>query len=162
VLYGTKIFAGDTNLYEWGAIAFDAQLSIGINGGDTEVKSNQPVNLSIRLKNLSSNDNIQFLLPIAPAIDSDFSFEITSPTGRDISPARNHLSGSASLITIKPHESVDYKFALTEIFRFTEVGTYKIVAKRLVRKDGQVVSNTLYLNVVPGEWKKPAGSRFGF
>jgi hypothetical protein len=55
-------FADDTNVYEWGPKAGNFQLSIRLKGGGKEIKTNQPLDLMIRFRNLSTNESLSFML----------------------------------------------------------------------------------------------------
>jgi hypothetical protein len=81
-----------------------------------------------------------------------FSFVVTFPSGKEISTNTNDYGDSGVLLSVTPNKVVELGFNLNYFFKFDEVGTYKIVAKRPIRTC-EIVSNPSYLTVVPGEWK---------
>src|SRR5205823_1579090 len=91
--------------------------------------------------------------------DPSFSFIVVSPAGEDVSPKapQINLSSSGDFIRLDPGQSTEVKFNLSQFCKFEEMGSYRIVAKRLisywpgksnkVRNGFQLVSNPLSVSI---------------
>jgi hypothetical protein len=80
-----------------GATNCNAQLSIALENAGKGIKTNQPFNLVVQVKNLSTNETILFRDWTRLEADPDFWFEIVAPSGENISPRVNpfpHGSGT--------------------------------------------------------------------
>lgn len=154
-------FADDTKTNEWGPVNdyYHSQLSISFVGGFHEIKTNQPLNLLISVKNTSANES--FTVWVANGwIESSagFSWAITSPTGKESLLKTGRIGGSGGPITVLPNQVIQSEFNLSSVYKFDEIGTYKIVARRDLRNFGLhsdsvktdlIISNPLYVPVVP-------------
>jgi DNA-binding beta-propeller fold protein YncE len=155
VLAAWQTFADDLKTNDWGAVTNNAQMSISLTGGGNEIKTNEPVRLLIRFRNISTNETIAIFRPNAIETDPTFSFIVVSPSGKDVSPSSPKIFvGSGGVLPIDPNQTVELEFNLSDLCKFDEVGTYKIIAKKGVgSRDGKklfvVVSNPLYATIVP-------------
>jgi len=158
-----QAFADDAKSTDWGVTNCGAQMSIKLEGSGNEVKTNQPVILAICITNVSDG-----VLNIADGnLAVDFSFVVISPLNKDISPKalpNNDLIFRNILVDIQPNGTMNYSFNLSSKCSFNEIGTYKVTAKRKVIGGCELVSNTLKVPVVPGEWKSETtnASPYGF
>lgn len=163
---GLRADAGGPTEDEWGPIVSNAQMSIHLKDAGNEIKTNQPVVLSIRIRNLSTNETFIFLRQIADFVSPpEISFIVVSPSGKELSPATyGPAHGSARFVAIPPQRSVDDQFNLRRFYKFNEMGTYKIIAKWGLENASHTwgviaTSNPLYLTVAPGEWKEPPNGK---
>jgi hypothetical protein len=135
----------------WGATNCGAQMSIALEETNNEVKTNEPVNLTICIANVSdSGITILDILGVR-----DFSFVITSPSNKNmssISPSEIEYSSRKVLCSIPPNGRVHYSFDLRSVCNFNEIGTYKVIVKRKLA-NCELVSNQLFISVIPGVWK---------
>jgi hypothetical protein len=150
-----KVFADDTNTNNLGITNCGAQMSITLDKPNENIKTNQPVNLVICITNVS--DGILYIVDRNEAID--FSFIVISPSSKDISPIAppdNGLNLRNILRSIEPHGNMNYTFNLRSLCNLNEIGTYKVIARRRTLGNCEIVSNTLFVSVVQGEWKSEA------
>ncbi|HEY1661505.1 MAG TPA: hypothetical protein VGI03_03735 [Verrucomicrobiae bacterium] len=153
---GPHVLADDTETNVWGSVVNNVQISIEMQAGETQIKTNQSFNLTICIKNISSNEPFYFYQPLAIINDDPISFVVTSPSGKDVTPPPPKFEhGSGANITVPPDQICKYEFDLGSLCKFDEPGTYKIVAKMSVGapapKKSWAISNPLYLTVVPGQ-----------
>jgi hypothetical protein len=137
----------------WGPVSNNVQMSISLDGGDRQPKTNEPFQLVVRLRNLSTT-NVWAFKSGAPTSDpyGGVLCLITSPSGRDVSPNKPDNSDSGEFINVAPSGVETFVFKLGSICKFEEIGTYRITAKKLVaidkNKQWSVVSNPLLISVV--------------
>ena len=145
-------FADDNPTNRWGVASCGIQMSLQFVVPVMAVETNQPVNLSILIKNVS-NGTINY---VETGILKDYYFDITFPSGKMWSTKEpilnNNTAESRSTRQLQPGGSCELQFDFRSICDLTEIGTYKIVAKRNVpfpyRRDCVVVSSQLSLTVV--------------
>jgi hypothetical protein len=126
----------------------DAEISIKLKESAKEIKTNEPVVVTIQIKNTSTNEMLMFRIENVP---TDFTWAITSPSGKDLSPKPDftHEVISGWMPKLKPLESRESGYDLGSVCSFNEVGTYKIVTKKQVvslskkHKVCEIVSNPL-------------------
>jgi hypothetical protein len=158
-IYDINQFPNSLNTNEWGSPVNDIQLGIVFADGNSQIRTNQPFSLTVRIKNLSTNSQYCInLLNSATVNSNSFLVTIISPSGKNISPVASPiLSFSGGFVCVSPLHILEYEFKLSDICRLNEFGTYKITAQRNVdaslRKKVWAVSNPLIVTVVPGEWK---------
>jgi len=65
---------------------------------------------------------------------SDFTWVITSPSGKDLSPKPDllHEAISGSFPKLKPLESDETDYDLSSVCKFNEIGTYKVIVQKQV------------------------------
>ena len=155
-LSAAKAFADEANNMEWGAISNNVQMSIAARGGEKTIKTNQPVSLIVRIKNVSTNQlYFSYLYPLETT--QNLSWLVVSPSGKDVSPVRQPVF-RVSVVSrqIDPSEVFRFEYSVSSICSFHEIGTYKIVATIDVgtkpHEPLRVNSNPLYLTVIPSEW----------
>ena len=139
---------GATNA--WGPAKCEAQMSIS---GSNALKTNQQLTLTFRLRNLSAKERFTVFQSLAPQVNSaGVVFSIISPSGKDVSPRPTISVGSAHFIRAEPNETIQFDFELTNVFKLTEIGTYKIVAKKAIisplGSECELESNLLLVSVV--------------
>lgn len=160
-------YAEDVGTNVWGPANCNEQLAIALPDIGSGIKTNQPFNLLIRFKNLSTNDQIRLNIPTETEVDAEFWFEVITPSGKDISPKLKQFPhGSGSLIIIGPNKVYERTFNLSALCELRETGIYKITAKRAVFTSASaqpcvIVSNPLSLSVLPGEWISPTNGPAG-
>jgi hypothetical protein len=164
---GTMLFwrasAADPMPADWGPTNCGGIMSLALERPRYEIKTNQPVNLAMCVKNVSNG--ILYLEDTTEV--RDFSFAVISPSNIDISPKHpddNGLHFRNIIRSIKPGEHITYTYTLSSICSFTQIGTYKVTVKREAFDGCEFKSNELKIVVVPGEWKSdPADTpRKGF
>src|ERR1022692_2200931 len=108
-------FAGDSTTNEWGVMSCGVEMSLKLKDTQEEIKSNQCVNLSVQIKNVSDGR----VLIIEPMLKPRIYFDITSPSNKDLSTkepgARKGLASSNSGFYLEPHNSVEFKFDLSSL-----------------------------------------------
>jgi hypothetical protein len=142
---GSQVFADDTN--QIGTASCDAEISITLKEPAKEIKTNEPIIVVIQIKNTSTNEILLFRIKNVP---TDFTWNIVSPSGKDLSPTNQFpAGGSGSFPKLKPLELSGADYNLREVCSFNEVGTYKVFAKKEVffilptRKKCEIISKPL-------------------
>jgi len=160
VVLGSYASEPDTN--NWGMLTNGIQLSIRLKGEGNKLVLNQPVELQMGYRNMSTNVTFVLYNTLAVTKDPTYWFSVVSPSGKDISHVFPKIMGGSSfMITVGPNETKEMSLDLRQLCNFDELGEYKILAKRMVllnisNRWIQVVSNPLALEIVPGEWKPAA------
>jgi hypothetical protein len=163
VLAVWSAFAGEPITPEWGAMTNNVRMSITLESGQGEVKTNEPVGLLIRIKNTSTIED--FLIVHRNRIEYDelFSFSVISPSGKVITPIHTGVGGSGTIGRLAPSETIVFKFNLSSRYKFEMAGTYRVVATREIcarRRNNasavaivpfEVVSNPMDVHVVLGK-----------
>lgn len=152
-----KVFADGSGDIEWGVKTNGLQLSISETGGDATIKTNQPLTLMVRIKNVSTNQMVFGYDRPLKTTDS-ISWFVVAPSGKNISMIRQPTIRRSSVYhPIGPNEIFQFEYSLSSICGFNEIGTYKIVAIKDLgtkpREPHVVESNPLFITVAPGEWK---------
>jgi hypothetical protein len=138
---------------DWGPTTNDLQMSISLNC--SEIKTDQPCVLSIRYRNVSTNEMFRIYEVNGTVYDPTYSFTVTSPSGEDISPdtADIHESGSGQDHHLYPGQILNISFDLSLVCKFDKAGTYQVIAKRneiwsiQKHRPFTVVSNPLRITV---------------
>jgi hypothetical protein len=152
---GFNALANSIEANEWGNAANNIQIGISMKANNAQIKTNQSFSVSVRIKNLSTNDFFYFYLPLASTENDPISFIVTSPSGKDKSPIPPLVEhGSGANVNVPPNQIYSFEFNLGYLCKFDEVGTYKIIAKMNVSptqdKNRWAISNPLSVTVVPG------------
>jgi hypothetical protein len=136
-------------------------MSIRLKDGSATIKTNQPIDLVIRIRNLSTNESLGFRMcnntEISP---TNSSIKVLSPSGKDIYVWRSPLSkdgvfsGGYQNITVPPQGTYEYQDRAGGFSENVTNGVYKVIATRKVLHGLTATSNTLLLKVIPGEWKE--------
>ena len=148
-------FPARSNATDWGPPTNHLQMSIGLKGDETRISTNQPIKLLIRLRNLSTDETFHFYRANASERSPHFSFSLTAPSGKDISPKpRDFFHGSGHFIDVEPGQVKEMELDLSLLSKFDEVGIYKIIAKYdmwspRANTSLKVVSNELSISIVP-------------
>lgn len=145
------------DVHEWGPMTNNLQMSIALAGG-TNVMAGKDFALAISFRTASSNESTIAYEFHGTISDPSYSFQITSPSGRDVSPDTSKLlpPNSGRALPIRPNEVASIHFDLGQLCRLNEIGTYKIVVtKRKLFSGGDkpttLISNPLYVKVVPAK-----------
>ena len=139
---------------EWGSIAYRTQISIGLKSSENVFKTNQIVKVLVRIRNLSTNEACNIYVQRAFANNEDFSFIVSSPSGKDMSPVFHKTDvGSGGIVFIPPNQINGFQFDLNEICKTDKIGTYKIIMKMqrwspTEKKSFEVISKPLYVTIV--------------
>lgn len=158
------IRGAETNGFKWGPIAGNFQMSVRLRDGGNEIKTNQPVDLMIRLRNLSTNESYNFIYGGALSVPTpgEFSLEVISPSGKNICKYPKYSNGGSSVWAhVPPHGTWEQEFPLGRLIEYETNDVYKIVVRRMIHTNVVVISNPLYLKVVPGKFAEPK-STIGF
>ncbi|HEY3762223.1 MAG TPA: hypothetical protein VGN23_10805 [Verrucomicrobiae bacterium] len=140
---------------DWGMANNRVQMSIHTeNGQSAEFETNQPVLISVCFKNISTNETFRLYRANAIEFDPGYSWQVISPSGKDISPnmEKIHPSESGGFIPLLPNGTNELKFNMSHLCDFTEIGTYKITGKKgiyspAMKKAVFVVSKPLFVVV---------------
>lgn len=151
--------AGDTNHYEWGPVISNLQMSIHLKDGGTEIKTNQPVELVVRIRNFSTNQSFRFTwwvgIDIIPHSRREpvISRSVVDPPGTfSESGSYNRPTTSAS---VSPGGIYECHVNAGVITNCKTNSIYTVVARRVEGTNVVIISNPLDVKVVPGKWKKP-------
>ena len=142
---------------DWGAIAGHTQISIVLKGSGRTFKTNQIVELLVRLRNLSANEDYGVFVARPLSGTEGLSFVIISPSGRNVSPTfRPSYRGSGGLVGVQPGQTDGFGFELGDICKTDEVGMYNILLKMKRwtpdrRNSFELVSNPLKFEIVAGK-----------
>jgi len=146
-----QAFGEDAKTNEWGTIACNAQMSIEIKEPTKEIKTNTPVNLTIHMKGISTNEICYFVIYSYP---TDFSWIVTSPSGKELLFKESYPSAAFATMMVRLDEIPNWweDFNLSSVCIFDEVGTYKVIAKKEILSSGglkecEVTSNPLNIVV---------------
>jgi hypothetical protein len=147
-----KAYGQETNIY-WGPATNDFLMSIELKNGAQELTNGQPCVLTIRFKNVSKSRTVNVWRLWWTEGDHTYSFTVSDPSGKDISPVWNEaFGGSGGAILVRPGEIKGIEFNLTTVCKINAVGNYRVTAKKEARSDDgnqfQVVSNPLLFSVV--------------
>ncbi len=128
-------------------------MSISLKDGGRGEREKQPVELTVRYRNVSTNETIFIHKFLATAVDVTYSFHVISPTGKDISPVPpKWSSGSGADYPVAPGCIKAFEINLSELCKFDEIGAYKVIVKKMVLRSNRsgwftVVSNALTIDV---------------
>lgn len=134
-LLGTcHALAGQSLDDQWGPVTNGAQMSITIAGGKNHIKTGEAFRLTVRIRNISTNEVLSFYNAARPNADitDGLACVVISPSGQDISPVTEaaSLGGSGGFANARPGRSIQYEFPLSQLCRLQEIGTYKIMARK--------------------------------
>jgi hypothetical protein len=136
--------------------AYPLELSRNLKPGDTSINIKEPVILTIAFTNSSTNKIIYIYSFNAIEMESHYSFTVVTPTGKRLSPfADPFYGGSGGVYRLGPHQTTVYDFNLSKLCSFDEIGTYTIVANRVIDWLGgnetrfTTTSNPLTIKIVP-------------
>jgi len=152
ILSGCRAFASDLVPGDWGPTNCGAIMALTLPDSAIQFKTNQPINVAICVKNVSAG----ILYMMHTKETDDFTFVIISPSNKNVSPAPHPDSGinfRNITQTVKPNDNMNYSIDLSVVCKFSEIGTYKVTAKRKVIAGCEIKSNTLNILIVPGDWK---------
>jgi hypothetical protein len=158
-LFGWQVFAENPKADDWGAISNNLQMSIRLDGKENQIKAGQSFNLLIRYKNISTNETFIFYEVNGTINDRTYSFIVTSPSGKDVSPDMTKIQPSFSGVFrgISSGQIVEIKFNLSKFCSLDEIGAYKITVKKekilqpAQNKEFAIISNPLSVVVVPND-----------
>jgi hypothetical protein len=142
---------------EWSALIDNTQISIGLKNDEKVFKTNQIIEVLVRIKNLSTNETYNVYVQRMFTNNEDFSFVVISPSGKDISPLFHRTPiGSGGFVSVPPNQINGFQFDLNEICKTDEVGTYKIILKMHrwspnKHQSFEIVSKPLFVSVVPSQ-----------
>ncbi|HLX69651.1 MAG TPA: hypothetical protein VKV04_08505 [Verrucomicrobiae bacterium] len=139
----------------WGPVDYSTQVSIGLKDAIHDFRTNQPIDLVVRIKNLSTNEEYSIYLQNSFIFTEGLSLEVLSPSGKDVSPVFQKTShGSGGVVWIHPSQTDGFIFDLHEICKMDEFGIYQVslnIQRRTPdhRKSFDVRSNRLKVKIVP-------------
>lgn len=124
----SNAFAENTNNAD---SSCNAEISIRLKEPAKEIKTNEPVILLVQIKNLSTNETLIFRAENMP---TDFTWTITSPSGKNVSPKKSPFNAAISgwFPKLKPMEARESDYDLSAICGFNENGIYKVIVKKEV------------------------------
>jgi hypothetical protein len=153
IFASVTVLASEPNDKDWGPISNNVQMAISIKADSAVIKTNEQFSLLVHVKNLSEA-NVGIFLEVVPSTDTwgGLNCEIISPSGKDISPKVIYYRTSGRNLNVPPHGGGEFEFKLSDICKFEEIGTYRIVAKKTILTDKDrgwiAVSNPLTINVI--------------
>jgi hypothetical protein len=135
---------------EWGPVNGGIQMSISATGQKAKTGTNQSVSLSISFRNISTNRMFRLYVANGIEFDPGYTWRVTSPSGKDISPDMNKIdpSDSGGFIPLLPNKTNNFELNLSSLCNFTECGVYKITGQKRIYSPASnkaivVVSNPL-------------------
>jgi hypothetical protein len=164
-----QAFGSDSPAGDWGTVTNNLQMCIKLGGDMNEAKVGQPLDLIIRIRNLSTNETYFWIEPHTEVQDALYKIIVTAPSGKNVSPTMPYvpMAGSGATRSAEPGGTNVCDLNLENLFRFEEAGTYKISAQREIMgpignsgvrsngltivtsmKEFAVSSNPLYVHVV--------------
>jgi hypothetical protein len=153
------VAAGDTNRYEWGPVISNLQMSIHLKDGGTEIKTNQPVEMVMRIRNLSTNQTFTFTWWVGTDIIPRSQFEPVISRSEVDPPGSFSEDGSYNrpviMASVSPGSIYECKVNGGVITNCKTNSVYTVVARRITGTNLVVISNPIYVKVLPGEWKDP-------
>jgi hypothetical protein len=147
-----------TQTNDWGPATNSLQMSIRIEGDKAQIKVGQPVKLLIRYKNVSTNETFTLYEFEGVVDDASYSFIIRSPSGMYLtSDYKVQEPASGAVHGLGPGEIFETRFDIGKLYKFDQVGTYRIIAKKAEMWSPSkhqafiVVSNPLDVKFVPSQ-----------
>ena len=130
-----QAFAAEVKTNEWGVVACNAQMSIELKNPTKEIKTNQPVDLVIYIKGISTNETSYFVICSYP---TDFSWIVTSPSGKKLffKESQPMDSFATMMVPLHPNQTRKSEFKLSSVCNFNEIGTYKVIGKKEILSSG--------------------------
>jgi hypothetical protein len=146
-LFTMRAYADDLKPTQWGPLTNNVKMSIRLKGNNYPIEKGQPIKLIISYTTVSTNEI--FSVSCANYVEHDSSYTFY------VSPNMNKIAESESRggFNLRPNHTNEIEFNLSKLCKFNELGTYKIIAKKMVYqpridKAFAVVSNPLYVSVV--------------
>lgn len=142
---------------QWGAVTNGIQISIRLSGGMNVIKTNQPVIITIKYRNVSTNEVFPITGKYRIEFDSSYVWTVISPSGKDVSPDMfSRADHSVTWDNLKPQESMEAEYDISVRCNFNEAGTYKITLNKGMssiksQKLFVVVSNPLNVTIASGK-----------
>jgi hypothetical protein len=157
-LAACRAFAAGAGTNEWGVATNELQISISTIGGKKHFKTNEPLTMLVRLRNLSVTNTFYFMRAHAIERTASFSYTVIAPSGKDVSPPRPFgYHGSGTTVGIRPGDIEEMQVNLSELCVFGETGTYRITMRfqraewrekgKKVLEPFEAVSNTLNVSI---------------
>lgn len=137
-----------------GTVTYNTQISIGQKNNEKAFTTNQTIQLLVRIKNLSTNEEYGVAVQSSFILTEGLSFVVISPSGKDISPIfRKSPRFSGGVVWVHPNQTDGFCFELNEICKMDEIGAYKVVLKMERATPGrkktfEIVSNPLSISVI--------------
>lgn len=151
--------ADETNTAAWGPKVGNLQMFVRLKDGGSEIETNQPIELLVRVKNLSTNKSVVLTEWMGAEIFETTSLSpILTVSGREQHyeiRVDGSFSGTIDPRVAPPNGYYEYEFNIGRLKDPKTKSVYKIVTKRMVGANLVVTSNPLYVKVVPSEWKAP-------
>jgi len=148
-----QVSADDQKKNEWGVATNGVQMAINLKGGGKQAETNKQVKLLIHLKNVSTNEVFILNQPIQIETDDSYSFDVILPSDHHVSSTPEFMPGSGGICKFAPSQILEFKYDLSQRCKFSEIGDYKITAKKVMwggnpAKRFVVISNPLSVSVV--------------
>jgi hypothetical protein len=137
------------------ADAFPGELAVKLPLRAPSVSVADPVILVLAFTNSSINDTFWIVNEHDIEIDWRYAFQVITPLGKHIETKGNFMRARAQQgdVLDAKHRDIRFRFILSNICKFDDIGTYTITASRQVDWEGHpsftAVSNPLKINIVP-------------
>jgi hypothetical protein len=120
----------DAKFDTWGTATKGIQMSIKLKEENTgRVEGTNPITLSIRVRNISTNEIWLFLCDTY-ADRLAFSFVVVTPSGKVIQPmSKGGRSGNGYFVEVFANKTNEFEINLRDLFKFDEAGTYMIISR---------------------------------
>jgi hypothetical protein len=107
--------------------AYPDALSRNMKAGNTTIRISEPLVLTIAFTNMSTNE-------VFNVTSHRYSFIVITPSGKQISPHGDPMMDrkETGFVLDRERPQGTFRFMLTGIFKFEEIGTYRITAFQLV------------------------------
>lgn len=146
----------ETTTNKWGVARGNVQLSIDLKRGHEPILTNEPVELIVRFKNVSTNETFSIYLSNDERAQHGFDFQVMSPSGKEVRLVAVVSRGSGRFMNIGSNQIGHFEFNLSRLFNFKEIGIHTIVASRTMlapttQTPFTVASNPLFVSIVPSQ-----------
>jgi hypothetical protein len=132
VIMMQPLLAAGANTNDWGDVACGAVMSLRCETPWTNLDTNSPIHLALRLKNVSDKT-----LSVVRTSDplADLVFVITSPSGKNISPKRHSYQPSSPRFSDAIGRDETFAFPQIDfraICELSEPGSYRLTVKEVI------------------------------
>jgi len=152
LLLGLQARGDDGTIQKWGVITNGIQMSIALDGRDRDINTNEQFQLLVQIKNLGASNAWSYVENVANSESgSGLHCDVVSPSGKDISPNIEFRGEGGGFINLLSGTTNSFKFDLSSICKFNEIGLYKITAQKAIsqgEKSWTVTSNPLFVKVI--------------
>ena len=125
---------------EWGPLTNGVQTSVKMWTGHAQITTNETVLLQFQIRNTTTNETFYFRW--WATFENSFSYMVISPSGEKLSQRSDAIiAGSSGPIPIRSNDTHEYNLDLNKLYKFDELGTYKITVKAVLVSESSLLSH---------------------